>query len=169
RVLQPPAGMGRDRQKVVLNAMGRVEGKVAVVTGGASGLGRAIAARLAAEGARVTITDIDEAAGARVAAEHGLQFVAHVVTDEDAWRRVMDGINARCGGPDILVNNAGIGEASAGSDPETTRLQDWNRTFAVNATGVFLGCRAAIPLMRNRGGGSIVNVSSVAALAATPF
>src|SRR5690606_8182000 len=110
----------------------------------------------------VTITDIDEAAGARVAAEHRLHFLAHDVTDEQAWRRVMDEVQARNGGLDVLVNNAGIGEATAGSDPESMPVADWNRTFAVNATGVFLGCRSAIPVMRGRGGGSIVNISSIA-------
>lgn len=144
--------------------MGRVAGKVALVTGGASGLGRATAALLVREGARVTLTDIDGEAGAAAAAEIGARFLQHDVTDEAGWR----GVLGETGGLNVLVNNAGIGESSAANDPENSTLEDFRRIFAVNAGGVFLGCKHAIPVMRDSGG-SIVNISSIAALVPTPF
>ena len=149
--------------------MGRVEGKVAIVTGGASGLGAAAAALLAREGARVTITDIDKAAGDDLASRLGLEFVCHDVTDEAGWATLIARTVAARGRLDVLVNNAGIGAAAGGTDPETTSLVDWNRVLAVNAGGVFLGCKHAIPALRQSGGGSIINLSSIAALVATPF
>ncbi len=149
--------------------MGRVDGKIAVVTGGASGLGRATAALLVREGARVTITDVNEQAGREAADAIGARFRAQDVADEAGWQALITDVMGEFGGLDILVNNAGIGEAGPGNDPETTPLETWNRVIAVNATGIFLGCKHAIPAMRDSGGGAIVNISSIAALVATPF
>jgi NAD(P)-dependent dehydrogenase (short-subunit alcohol dehydrogenase family) len=146
---------------------GRVSGKVALVTGGASGIGRGCCEKLASEGALVVCTDIQDHLGQEVVA--GIQkaggkaeYVHHDVTDEDVWAEVIDGIKARHGRLDILVNNAGIG--IGGSILEMT-LANWRRQTAINLDGVFLGVKHSIPLMRVSGdGGSIVNISSVAGL-----
>jgi NAD(P)-dependent dehydrogenase (short-subunit alcohol dehydrogenase family) len=146
---------------------GRVEGKVALVTGGASGIGLGCAEKLAAEGAAVVISDLQDAKGEAAAAAIGqaggnARYLPHDVADESAWERVIADVKAREGRLDILVNNAGIG--IGGSVLEMT-LADWRRQTAVNLDGVFLGVKHAIPLMRASGqGGSIVNMSSVAGL-----
>jgi NAD(P)-dependent dehydrogenase (short-subunit alcohol dehydrogenase family) len=146
---------------------GRVSGKVALVTGGASGIGRGCAEKLAAEGAFVVVTDIQDALGAEVvagvnAAGGQAEYVSHDVTDEDVWASVVAGIRARHGRLDILVNNAGIG---IGGPITEMKLSDWRRQTAINLDGVFLGVKHSIPLMRESGdGGSIVNISSVAGL-----
>jgi NAD(P)-dependent dehydrogenase (short-subunit alcohol dehydrogenase family) len=142
--------------------------KVALVTGGASGLGLAMAERLRDEGARVVITDIQEDLGLGVAAERGLTFLRQDVTDEAEWDEVIGRVVADLGGLHVLVNNAGI-LSPAGADLAGSRLEDWQRIFAVNVEGVFLGCRAGVPAIAESGGGSIVNTSSVAGLIATPF
>jgi len=147
----------------------RLDGKVALVTGGASGLGKAMAARLQAEGACVVISDVQTVLGRAVAEEIGATFYTHDVSDEDQWRTTVDQVEHACGGLHVLVNNAGILGPKDGCSPESTRLADWHRIFAVNVEGVFLGCRAAIPAMRRSGSGSIVNISSVAGLLATPY
>jgi len=149
--------------------MGRLTDSVALVTGGASGLGKAIAWRLAAEGARVVITDIDPIAGQRTASESGFSFLEQDVRDETRWVQVIREAESLHGKLDILVNNAGILGASDALTPEDTRLTDWRNIFAVNVEGTFLGCRAVIPTMRRGGGGSIINLSSVAGLLATPY
>jgi len=147
---------------------GRVEGKVAIVTGGASGIGAETCRRLAAEGAQVLPTDVNEELLAQVAAEIGERAdpVAHDVSDEDRWREVVAHALERHGRLDILVNNAGI---AVQGTIEDTPLETWRRIHAVNAEGVFLGCKHAIPAMRASGGGSIVNISSLAALRGTPI
>ncbi|MBW8815699.1 MAG: glucose 1-dehydrogenase [Caulobacterales bacterium] len=149
---------------------GRVDGKVALVTGGASGIGRRCAERLAAEGASVVITDIQDHLGGEVVA--GVQkaggqasYIRHDVTSEDAWIDVIAQVRARHGRLDILVNNAGIG--LGGSILDMT-LADWRKQTAVNLDGVFLGVKHSIPLMREGGGGSIINMSSVAGLKGAP-
>jgi 3(or 17)beta-hydroxysteroid dehydrogenase len=150
--------------------MERMKGKVALVTGGAMGLGRGIAARLAEEGATVVLTDVNEELGAATAAELGVGFLRQDVSREEDWERVAAEVEARHGALHVLVNNAGIeGHPEAPKDPENAPLGDWNRILAVNTTGVFLGCRRCIPLMARSGGGSIVNLSSVASLVPTPF
>ncbi|RAK65607.1 SDR family NAD(P)-dependent oxidoreductase [Phenylobacterium kunshanense] len=150
---------------------GRVSGKVALVTGGASGIGRSAAEKLASEGATVVVTDVQDHLGAEVAA--GIQkaggkaeFIHHDVTSEDAWIEVVAQVKARHGRLDILVNNAGIG--LGGSVLEMT-LADWKKQNAVNLDGVFLGVKHSIPLIREGGrGGSIINISSVAGLKGAP-
>lgn len=146
---------------------GRVGGKVALVTGGASGIGRSCAGKLAAEGAFVVVTDIQDHLGVEVVgniqkAGGKAEYVHQDVTAEDVWADVIEGIKARHGRLDILVNNAGIG--IGGSVLEMT-LSDWRRQTAINLDGVFLGVKHSIPLMRTSGdGGSIANISSVAGL-----
>jgi len=146
---------------------GRVEGKVALVTGGASGIGRGCAEKLAAEGAVVVVTDVQDAKGGEVVAAiekagGKASYLHHDATDETDWDSVIGQIKARHGRLDILVNNAGI--AIPGSVIEMS-LADWRKQTAINLDGVFLGCKHAIPLMRASGqGGSIINMSSVAGL-----
>jgi len=146
---------------------GRVQGKVALVTGGASGIGRSCAETLAAEGATVVVTDVQDAKGEEVAAAIAkaggkAEYLHHDATDEAAWEGVIAQIKARHGRLDILVNNAGI--AIPGSVIEMS-LADWRKQTAINLDGVFLGTKHSIPLMRSSGdGGSIINMSSVAGL-----
>lgn len=141
--------------------MGRVSGKVALVTGGGSGLGKADCELLAAEGARVVVSDVNEAAAQAVAAGIGANAIAirHDVTSEEDWQRVLAETEKAFGGLNILVNNAGIVVLA---DPESTTLEQFRRANAVMSEGVFLGCKYAIPLMAKSGGGSIINMSSTA-------
>jgi NAD(P)-dependent dehydrogenase (short-subunit alcohol dehydrogenase family) len=144
----------------------RVKGKVALVTGGASGIGRACALLLAKEGAAVAVTDIQDDAGKGVvhaikAAGGAGLYLHHDVADEAAWESVVAQTKDRFGRLDILVNNAGI--AIAGS-VLTMTLADWRRQQAINLDGVFLGVKHSLPLMRASGGGSIINISSLAGL-----
>ncbi len=144
--------------------MDRVKGKVAIVTGAASGMGRADAIVLAAEGAQVVLTDINEADGQAVADSIGENaiFIHHDVTSEDNWVAVIQQTLEHFGRLDILVNNAGM--MAMGSVVDTD-LDSYRRINAVNNEGVFLGCKHAIPAMEKSGdGGSIINMSSVAAL-----
>ncbi|HEY8616401.1 glucose 1-dehydrogenase [Phenylobacterium sp.] len=149
---------------------GRVAGKVALVTGGASGIGRGCAERLAQEGAAVVVTDLQDHLGEEVvagivAAGGQAHYIHHDVTDEQAWIDAIAETRQRFGRLDILVNNAGIG--LGGSILEMT-LETWRRQTAVNLDGVFLGVKHAIPAMREGGGGSIINMSSVAGLKGAP-
>ena len=147
----------------------RLNHKVALVTGGASGIGKAIAARLVSEGARVVISDLQASLGEITASECGCTFIEHDVCDETQWDNTVRDIERRFGSLDILVNNAGILGPMTAVNPENTSLELWQRIFAVNVEGVFLGCRTAIPAMRRAGAGAIVNMSSVAGLRATPY
>lgn len=142
--------------------MGRVDGKVAIVTGAAAGIGLGIAAMLAREGARVVLTDMDpdagEAACAAISDSEGTaRFIQHDVSDEAGWSHVIAETERAFGGLDVLVNNAGIQMSKA---LEETSLEDWRRIFAVNVEGVFLGTRSAMTVMKRKGSGSIINVSS---------
>ncbi len=148
--------------------MGRLDGKVAIVTGAASnpGLGWTTAHTLAHEGARLVVTDIDEAGAERCAesirATGGDALaLAQDVVSESAWDNVVERALSAFDRVDILVNNAGIAVLKP---LEQLSLADWNRQIEVNLTSVFLGCRAIMPVMRKGGGGSIVNLSSVAGL-----
>jgi 3(or 17)beta-hydroxysteroid dehydrogenase len=149
--------------------MGRVEGKVALVTGGGSGLGAADCRKLAAEGARVLVCDIDFAAAERVAGSIGEAAAAfrHDVSSETEWQAALAEVEQRFGGLHILVNNAGIVVVA---DPEETTLEQFRKVQAVMNEGVFLGCKYGIPLMARSGGGSIINMSSTAShLGYPPF
>jgi 3(or 17)beta-hydroxysteroid dehydrogenase len=139
----------------------RLAGKVALVTGGAGGIGLAIARRFMSEGACVIIADIDAAAGERACADApGLAFERLDVTQDEAWQAVMDGVVARRGGLDVLVNNAGV---IAVASIESITLETWRRVQSVNVDGTFLGCRHAVRVMKGRGG-VILNMSSVSGI-----
>lgn len=144
--------------------MRRLEGKVALVTGGTGGIGAGAVKRLAAEGARVIFTGSNADAAARITAETGATFAAQRVEDAPSWRPLLDRIAAEFGRLDIAFANAGI-EAGDGS-VETITIEGWDRIVAVNLTGVMLTCRAAVMAMRaNPGGptGSIIVNSSMSA------
>jgi len=138
---------------------GRLQGKTALVTGAAAGIGRAIVDSFLNEGARVAVTDIDQAGLADLAAR-GALALPQDVTDEARWREVVDATVAAFGKLDILVNNAGIGIIG---HIEKATLADFRKTQAVNVESVFLGCREAVRVMKAHGG-SIVNISSVAGI-----
>lgn len=142
---------------------GRVEGKVALITGGARGLGRADALLLAREGAKIIITDILD--GSEIAKAVGGTYFPHDVSDEDQWISVINKTMEIYGKLDILVNNAAI---VISGNIENTSLQDYRKVFSVSSDGTFLGCKHAIPLMRENGGGSIINMASLTALRAFP-
>ena len=146
--------------------MGRVAGKVAIVTGAAMGIGKAAAELLAAEGAFVVATDREEEAGCKVvdalvAEGHSAIFVQQDVGDEDEWKKCVDQTVKEFGRLDVLVNNAGVGWFG---DVESTTLESWHKLLRVNLDGVFLGMKYAIPAMRRAGGGSIINMSSIEGL-----
>lgn len=146
--------------------MGRLEGKVALISGGARGQGEAEARLFTREGAGVVFGDILDAEGEKVEAEINetggdAKYIHLDVTDEADWdSAVKEAVNSY-GKLDILVNNAGI---ALGKSVEETTLEEWDRIQNVNSKGVFLGSKAAIPAMRESGGGSIVNISSIAGL-----
>ena len=148
--------------------MGRVAGKVAIVTGGASGMGKADAILLAREGATVVVADLNEKAGQEVAASIGEAaiFMRLDVSDEDNWKTLIAATVEQFGRLDILVNNAGM--IALGTIVDTD-LASWRKINAVNSDGVFLGCKHAIPVMADSGGGSIINMSSVAAIQGQSF
>ena len=149
---------------------GRLDGKKALVTGGAQGLGAAIAARLAAEGAAVLVTDINDAGAAEVAAGIRARHphlrvgsLRHDVTLEADWSAAVAMAESLLGGLSVLVNNAGVVTAAT---VEELTLERWRRDMAVNADSVFLGSRAALPLMRRSQPGSIVNIASISSMVA---
>jgi NAD(P)-dependent dehydrogenase (short-subunit alcohol dehydrogenase family) len=149
----------------------RCEGKLALVSGGAQGLGRAHCIRLAQEGARVLATDIN-GEGAEETAEiinaemgAGTAFgIAHDVTDPAQWEAAVDAAREHLGGLNVLVNNAGIGVPG---NIEACTFEDWQRCFSINVDSIFHGCQKALPLMREHAPGSIINISSIAGLIAS--
>jgi 3alpha(or 20beta)-hydroxysteroid dehydrogenase len=147
--------------------MGRLDGRVALITGGARGQGAEAVRRFAAEGAHVLLTDVLDDLGRAVADEIGPAVAyAHLdVTDEDAWAKAVADCVARFGKLDALVNNAGVYRVAPLTE---TSLQDYLVIVAVNEVGTFLGIRAAAPALAEAGGGTIVNVSSTAALLPFP-
>ena len=150
---------------------GRVQGKKALVTGTAQGLGAAQAAMLAREGAKVLLADINAEGAAAQAAKlnaelgEGTAFAVKLdVTREDDWVAAVEVAAQRLGGLSVLVNNAGMGVRG---NIETCTLEDWHRGFAVNVDSVFLGCQKALPLLKDNQPGSIINISSIAGLIAS--
>lgn len=152
--------------------IGRVAGKQALITGAAGGLGQAMARMLAREGARVAVTDLDlegvRALAEAINADHPDAAFAyeHDVTDEAAWERVVAHAVTAMGGLSILVNNAGIGGSLKFCEDDS--LENWRRVQAVNLESVMLGCKHSMRHLRASGAGSIVNISSIAGLAAAP-
>jgi 3(or 17)beta-hydroxysteroid dehydrogenase len=148
--------------------MQRVEGKVCIITGAASGIGREDALLLAREGAKVVVTDLNEEGGRQVAAEIGANalFIRHDIASESDWQNVIKTTVEHFGRLDVLVNNAAI--LALGSIEDTT-LELWQKVQKINGEGYFLGCKYAIQAMKETGGGSIINMSSVAALGAMPM
>jgi NAD(P)-dependent dehydrogenase (short-subunit alcohol dehydrogenase family) len=140
--------------------MGQLDGKIGIITGAASGIGAACARRMAREGANLVLTDLDDAAGQRLAEQTGGVYLHHDVTDETGWPAVIAAAE-RLGGLHALVANAGIGIMGPAVDMS---FADWRRQMAVNVDGVFLSVKYGIPAMRRSGGGSIVMLSSVAGL-----
>src|SRR6516165_7060002 len=146
--------------------MGRLQDKIALITGGASGIGLATAKLFAAEGATVIVADRDETAGrAAAAALAAVAFHPLDVTREDDWVAMTDAVVRDHGRLDVLVNSAGV---VLFKDIETTTLDEWRALMAVNLDGTFLGCKHAVRVMKGRGG-SIVNMSSVAGLIGSGF
>ncbi|HSM69322.1 MAG TPA: SDR family oxidoreductase [Xanthomonadales bacterium] len=144
--------------------MGRVEGKVALITGAAQGLGLADAKVLAREGAMVVMTDIKDAEGeaaAKAIRETGgkATYLHHDASDEDSWKSLIQGIGEKHGRLDVLVNKAGLVQMAG---PEDCTLESFRLHNSVMNEGVFLGCKHAISLMKENGGGSIINMSSIA-------
>jgi len=152
--------------------MGRLDGKIALVTGAARGIGEGVARAFVREGAAVWLTDIDEAGGRALAEALGAphRFAKLDVASEADWAVVDELIEVE-GRLDILVNNAGITGFEQGTgphDPEHASIEEWHRVHRVNLDGTFLGCRAAIKAMRPRGTGSIINISSRSGLVGIP-
>ena len=143
--------------------MDRLSGRTAIITGAASGIGKATAHRLASEGANVVITDINDDAGKAVVADlmgqgFTASFMHHDVTKAEDWQRVIDDTVAAYSGLDILVNNAGMGDLL---DIDAATLSDWDRTIAIDQTSIFLGMKLASPHLKASGHGSVVNISSI--------
>ncbi|TML71205.1 MAG: glucose 1-dehydrogenase [Actinobacteria bacterium] len=148
--------------------MASLDGKVAVVTGGAQGIGRAIADGLAADGARVVIADLRGAEDAAAAYPGGVGLTVDVA-DEEAVQKLLDETVERCGTVDVLVNNAGLYASLAMRSFTEIPLEEWRRVMDVNVASMFLTCRAVVPVMRGRGGGAIVNISSGTPFRGVPF
>jgi NAD(P)-dependent dehydrogenase (short-subunit alcohol dehydrogenase family) len=151
--------------------MNRVKGKTAIVTGGALGIGRAAALRLAEEGARVAVTDVRDDEGrevtSRIESADGTARYWHLdVADEGEVRNVFAEVEKAFGGIDVLVNNAGI----SGADKPTHEVteEEWDRVMAVNVKGVFFCTKHAVPRMKRAGGGSIINLSSIYGIVSAP-
>lgn len=150
--------------------MGRLDGKIALITGGASGFGASTGKIFADEGAKVVLTDKNADGVKAVALEIGnaASAMPHDVTSEADWSRVVDETVALHGRLDILMNNAGVMGTGAAQDIENMSLDEWKFVQEINSDGVFLGCRAVIQAMKDSGGGSIINISSTAGFRATP-
>lgn len=149
--------------------MGRLSGKIAIVTGAAHGIGKSISELFAKEDAKVVVTDIDKVVGEDtvkgiMGAGGESIFISHDASSQDDWNRVFDTTIETYGKVHILVNNAGIGEKS---DLETMPLEEWRKILAINLDSTFLGTQLAIRHLKNYGGGSIINMSSIAGFTGT--
>ncbi|QUD90413.1 glucose 1-dehydrogenase [Phenylobacterium montanum] len=145
--------------------MGRVAGKVALITGGARGQGAAHARRLSEEGAKVVISDIRDQEGHALAAALDAEYLTHDVGSDSSWRETMETVRARYGRLDVLVNNAGIAIMAGLAETDAALFE---RTVRVNQLGVFLGIKYGAELMKATRGGSIINISSITALKSEP-
>jgi NAD(P)-dependent dehydrogenase (short-subunit alcohol dehydrogenase family) len=147
---------------------GALDGKVAIVTGGAQGIGRAIAQRLAADGARIVIADLKGADEAAASYADGVGLTVDVSSEDDVARMATDTVE-RCGRIDILINNAGLYASLAMRPFEQIPVDEWRQVMDVNVLSMFLTCRAVVPRMREQGGGRIVNISSGTPFRGVPF
>ncbi len=148
----------------------RLEGKTAIVTGGASGIGEACCRLFVEHGAKVVIGDIDEAKGKALESELGdaAMFRRLDASSEPNWNEVVDDVMSKWGRLDIVVNNAGMSGAKGRPPVEDTIVENWDTVFAVNSTGVMLGTKTAVAAMRKGGGGSVVNISSIFGIVGSP-
>lgn len=141
----------------------RLKNKTAFITGGAQGFGKGIASKFKEEGAKVIISDINKALGEETAKGLGVSFLEHDVGDPTQWEKAISEIKRKEGKLNILVNNAGIGYLG---NVEQTSVEDWDRVHKVDLDSVFYGCKFALPLLRESGNGSIVNISSISGIIA---
>jgi NAD(P)-dependent dehydrogenase (short-subunit alcohol dehydrogenase family) len=148
--------------------MGSLDGRVAIVTGAAQGIGRAIAEGLAREGARIVVADLEGAEDAARSFPDGVGIAADCASEDDV-RRLVDETVERCGSIDILVNNAGLYASLEMRPFERIPLEEWRRVMDVNVASMFLMCRTVVPVMREHGGGKIVNISSGTPFRGVPF
>jgi NAD(P)-dependent dehydrogenase (short-subunit alcohol dehydrogenase family) len=148
--------------------MSELDGQVAIVTGGAQGIGRAIADRLAAGGARIVIADLKGADAAAADFPDGVGLTVDVAAEDDVARMASEAVE-RCGRIDILVNNAGLYASLAMRPFEQIPVDEWRQVMDVNVLSMFLTCRAVVPHMREQGGGRIVNISSGTPFRGVPF
>ena len=151
----------------------RLEGKTAIVTGGASGIGEATSRLFVDQGARVVVADIDDDKGNALEADLNKNGEVAMyrkldVTQESRWIEVVGETMAKWGRLDVVVNNAGMSGAKGRATVEDTIVDNWDTVFAVNSTAVMLGTKTAIPAMRKNGGGSVVNVSSIFGIVGSP-
>ncbi|MFT4614959.1 MAG: NAD(P)-dependent dehydrogenase (short-subunit alcohol dehydrogenase family) [Bacteroidia bacterium] len=144
---------------------GRIQDKVVIITGGASGIGEGMVRRFCAEGAKVILADVNEGAGNTIANACGAQFARHDVSSEDSWKALLQQVETDYGRLDVLLNNAGIISNLTITEVD---VASWNQLMAINVTGMMLGCQNAIALMRKSGGGSIVNTASSTSYMAVP-
>ena len=145
-----------------------LDGKVAIVTGGAQGIGQAIARGLAAEGARIVVADVNRAEEAAAEFDGGVGLTVDVASEEQT-ARMADETVSRCGRVDVLVNNAGLYASLALRPFEEIPVDEWRRVMDVNVMSMFLTCKAVVPKMREQGGGKIVNISSGTPFRGVPF
>ncbi|MDP9286476.1 MAG: glucose 1-dehydrogenase [Actinomycetota bacterium] len=145
-----------------------MQGKVAIVTGAAQGIGRAIAEGLAAAGARIVVADLNAAEEAAASFPDGVGITADVANEDDV-QRLVDEVVDRCGTVDILVNNAGLYASLEMRPFDQIPLEEWRKVMDVNVASMFLTCRAVVPVMREHGGGKIVNISSGTPFRGVPF
>lgn len=143
--------------------MNRLENKVAIITGASKGLGEANARLFIDEGAKVILTDIDTDAGEKLAKHLGenAEFIYQDVRDEDSWKSLIDDVVSRYGGLDVLVNNAGVVKPGT---IESQTMDEYDFIMDVSARSTFIGCKYAVPAMRESGGGSIINMASIASI-----